>query len=158
MAKQTFSEKEFTSFHEKLAQDPKLLRMSKDFRLDMPGLPGHLGEEAFHGGEAIESAPVIGAYVKASDRAYTSYMNSIRYSLVKDGISRLEKSGFTMDKNPEKYRELARGINIITQRGDISGKAAQLFNTASNVFWAPRAKYSRIQQIGELVKPGNLED
>jgi len=154
MAKQTFSEKEFKTFHEKLAQDPKLLRMSKDFRLDMPGLPGHLGEEAFHGGEAIESAPVIGAYVKASDRAYTSYMNSIRYSLVKDGISRLEKSGFTMDKNPEKYRELARGINIITQRGDISGKAAQLFNTASNVFWAPRAKWSRIQQIGELVKPG----
>lgn len=154
MAKQTFSEKEFKDFHEKLTQDPKLLRMSKDFRLDMPGLPGHLGEEAFHGGEGIESAPVIGAYVKASDRAYTSYMNSIRYSLVKDGISRLEKSGFTMDKNPEKYRELARGINIITQRGDISGKAAQLFNTASNVFWAPRAKYSRIQQIGELVKPG----
>ena len=154
MAKQTFSEKEFKDFHEKLAQDPKLLRMSKDFRLDMPGLPGHLGEEAFHGGEGIESAPVIGAYVKASDRAYTSYMNSIRYSLVNDGISRLEKSGFTMDKNPEKYRELARGINIITQRGDISGKAAQLFNTASNVFWAPRAKYSRIQQIGELVKPG----
>ena len=154
MTKQTFSEKEFTDFHKTLAEDPKLLRMSKDFNLDVPGLPGHLGEEAFHGGEGIESVPVVGKYVRASDRAYTSYMNSLRYSLVNDGIARLEKSGFTMDKNPEKYRQLARGINIITQRGDISSKAAQLFNTASNVFWAPRAKYSRIQQLGEIFKPG----
>lgn len=154
MIKGTFSEKEFNDLSAAYAKDPKLVRMSKDFKLDFPGMEGHLGEEAFHGGSSIEKAPIIGSYVRASDRAYTGYLNSIRASLAKDGIRRLEKQGFNMDKNPDKFRELSRGINIITQRGDFSPKLAQAFTTASNVFWAPRAKLSRWQQLGDILRPG----
>lgn len=146
------SEENFTKFHDRIYADPEIKMMVDDFGADLPGLGKNLKEEAFHGGGALDKVPVVGSVMKASERAYTAGLNFLRQASLKKGIESLKASGFTPENAPEKYRSLARGINIISQRGDFSPAYQKVFSDASAIFGSPRAKASRIQQLGEMLK------
>jgi len=151
MGESAFSEKNFQAFHDKLSADPFIKLMTEKYGLDLPGVGKGLKEEIFHGNIA-ERIPVVGkGYVRPSERVYTSYLNALRASEVHRWKKILEKDGVTTENNPSAYRGLARAINIMGQRADISGSTQHVFNELSNVLWAPRSKFSRYQTIQELV-------
>lgn len=156
MFKAMKSEKWTKAFHENLYADPDIRRMVDDFKLDMPGVgKQHLKEEIFHGGGLAESLPVVGKYyAKPSEQLYTTGLNYLRASVIKNEVSNLRKRGFTMDGSPERYRGIARAVNIISQRGDFSPAYQKAFSDASVFLSAPRAKGAKLQNIfsGDLVK------
>jgi hypothetical protein len=152
--KQGFSEKAFTDFHTKLEQDPKFSRFVNQFSFDVPGMGKFQKEEVFAGGYA-ENIPGVGKYyVRPFDRLYTGGLNAIRYVLGKNGIKNLEDQGSTMDNSPEAYRSLARGLNVITRRGDIKPVTAQAMTTLNAIFGAPRNRLARMQQFELLLEKG----
>jgi hypothetical protein len=152
--KQTLSEEEFTKFHKRLGEDPEFSRLVKDFKFDVPGMESFKAEEAFAGGKA-ESIPVLGKYyVRPSDRGYTGGMNAIRYALAKTRLDAMKKQGLSMEKNPEAYRSLARGLNVITQRGDFGPVWQQALTDVSGFLGAPRNRLSRMQQFQVMLEKG----
>jgi hypothetical protein len=125
----------------------------------MPGLGKNLKEEVFHGSDWAENASVVGKwYVQPSERIYTGGLNFLRSAEVKKLVGSLKKDGFTPENAPEKYRAVARAINIMGQRGEFSPAYQKLFSDASAIFGAPRAKAARIQNAFELFKGGESAD
>jgi len=90
--------------------------------------------------------------IKASERAYTTTLNSLRFYTFKKYTQKWQGSGRTA----EDYEKLAKFINHATGRGDITGleEYAPFLNAA---FFAPRLQMGRIQSITDLFK-GIKED
>lgn len=85
--------------------------------------------------------------IKASERAYTTTLNSLRFYTYKKYALRWTGTG----KNKQDYEMLAGFINHATGRGDLKGleKYAPFLNAA---FFAPRLQMGRIQAITDLFK------
>lgn len=143
-------------FHERLATDPDIKLATEKFGLDMPGVgKENLKEEVFHEGGLLEETPILGKYyAKPSERVYTTGLNFLRAAEVKKHFEALRKSGFTPEKDPEKFKGVARAINIISQRGDFSKGTARTLSDLGFIFGAPRAKGARVQNLIELFKGG----
>lgn len=147
--------KELEKLNEKLYSDPDLKILVDEFGFDMPGMGEHFKEEAFHGAEWAEKAPVIGKhYVQRSEAVYTGGLNFLRAAEAKKWVESLRKDGFTPENAPEKYQAVARALNIISQRGHFSPHWQRVLSDASTVFGAPRAKAARLQNAFELFKGG----
>lgn len=145
----TISEADFQAINKRLVADPDI-RMGMKLGLDIPGLPGHLKEEAFHAG-AVEKIPVFGKfYARPSERLHTAMNNGLRVAEFKKWADKLRRDGLTPEKNPEKFKGVARAINLSGQRGQFKrwGPAVQ---DAAAVLWAPRAKASRYQIISDVL-------
>ena len=82
----------------------------------------------------VEKIPIVKYIVKASNRAYVSFLNKLRFDVFND----LAK---TMPKN--EYKSLAEFINTATGRGGL-GKLAQSATALSKVFFAPRYVSSQL--------------
>jgi len=155
MGKSAFSEKEFKDASEAHSKDPVTSRLVTEFGLDLPGIAGHLKEEAFHAGTA-EKIPGVGKYlIQPSERAYTSFLNEARVSEAKRLTKIAEDAGFSMDANPEVYQSLMKAVNIVGSRGDFK-KIGPTLNNLSNLFWAPRLKLSRAQLITSALGAGEM--
>lgn len=153
------SEEFFKDFHDKLYADPLIKTMVDNFGLDMPGLGKHFKEEVFHGAGLAEKIPIVGKYyAKPSERAYTAGLNYLRAAEARKFAEKLEKRGFTPENAPEKYRSLARALNIISQRGDFGPAYQKVFSDLSTIYGAPRAKAGRLQNAIELFRGGTSGD
>ncbi len=102
-------------------------------------------EEAFMSNLA-ERIPVVGRLVRASDRAYTGFLNNLRADL----FDTLYKNGEALGKgNDQRYLEsLTSFINTSTGRGELKGEklkgAAPLLN---GLFFSPRLIMSRVNLL-----------
>ena len=98
------------------------------------------GEEYF----ASKWAKIIPG-IRASERAYTTTLNSLRFYTFKKITNQWKGSGRTQ----EDYTRLAQFINHATGRGDLKGLEdyAPFLNAA---FFAPRLQMGRIQAIVDL--------
>lgn len=85
--------------------------------------------------------------IKASEQAYTTTLNSLRFYTYKKFAQKWRGTG----KSKEDYRMLAEFINHATGRGDLKGlkKFAPFLNAA---FFAPRLQMGRVQVITDLFK------
>lgn len=93
--------------------------------------------------------PIIGPAIKASERAYTGFLNKLRADVFTNGADRLREQGITPENNPEAYKALASFINNATGRGNLGGAeaAAPVLNA---LFFSPRYVASRINLLNPV--------
>lgn len=140
---QAFSEKRANEWLLLLKESPgyAVMRQSKLYIAE-PTAKLTAKEESFISNLAGK-IPLIGPPVKASERAYTGYLNKLRVDIFVNGADRLRENGFTPENNPEAYKAWANFINNATGRGNLGGAemAAPLLNT---FLFAPRYVVSRV--------------
>ncbi len=102
------------------------------------------GEEYWRG-QMGEKIPYLGVGIRASERAYTTFLNSVRAHTFYKFCEQWEGTG----KSAQDYKDLAGFINHATGRGDPKwlAKHIDIFNIA---FFAPRLLVGRVQVIGDL--------
>lgn len=118
-------------------------------------------EEAYAGTRVLTSlAKKFGLpdFPRASERAYTYFLNRIRYEQARDKFNRLKEMGFTPEKDRWLFESAAKWANIITGRGNLpTGKdplsqavrsAEGLMNT---LMFSPRLMLSRLAVLNPYV-------
>ena len=90
----------------------------------------------------IEKIPGVGA----SQRAYTTFLNKLRFDVFKGGLENLSSA---KEATPAEARAWANFINVATGRGGPQNapKMDAAFNALNNAFFAPRLAYSRFQML-----------
>lgn len=97
-------------------------------------------------GETVRRALTL--HVRASERAYTTYLDSLRI----ESFAKLAKQihEFNVRKNkaddPEQFKELARFINVATGRGSL-GKLEDAAPVLNTIFFSPKYLASRLQLL-----------
>ena len=97
---------------------------------------------------------VTGPY-RASERAWTTYLNGIRFRVMKNTIEQwrsaglLPKVGESGEVNVEALQRMAGFLNHATGRGKLAGKTDTLLNYAAIPLWSPRLLVSRFQVLSD---------
>lgn len=102
-------------------------------------------EEAFMS-EWAEKIPEVGKFVQMSERAYTGFLNKLRADTFDDLVSKYNKAGIDLTKNPKALHDIAKYINNATGRGDL-GKFTQAAPILNSVFFSPRLIASRVRML-----------
>ena len=149
MFRQVFSPQNFKAWFKELPKHP-LYREMKDSGLyisDPTKAAGGLAakEEAYMTNLA-QKIPFVGAIVRASERAYVSYLNKLRVDVFTQLTSRFAQEGIA---DPDNLKSLAAFINNATGRGDLGmlNRSAQVMN---NVFFSPRLVAARFQMLNPV--------
>lgn len=81
--------------------------------------------------------PIAGQFVKASERAYVTFLNKLRMDVFATLGDQLLSQGKTFAQNPDDFKKLAEYINRATGRGGLGplDKAAPILNT---LLFSPR--------------------
>lgn len=82
---------------------------------------------------------------KALERASVGYLDTIRVLRYLDGVEMLKEKGFTPEKNPQEYKDMADVINTLTGRASL-GKLEQNADVLAKVFFSPRNWASMLKQ------------
>lgn len=83
--------------------------------------------------------------IKASERAYVTTLNSLRFHTFKHFAQKWEGTG----KSSQDYKSLAGFINHATGRGDVKG-LKKYYPILNSLFFAPRLHIGRVQVLGDL--------
>lgn len=143
MFKQAGSEKAFKAVQDEIAMRPtyKLMRESKLALTDMGNILSNR-EETFMSNFA-EKIPLVKYGVKASNRAYTGFLNKLRADVFDDLLSKAKLLG-----NDERQvtDDIARFVNSATGRGDL-GALNKAATTLNSVFFSPRLMAARVNML-----------
>jgi len=149
MFQQAFSEKKYDDWLSDLKHSPfyDLIKESKLYVSDRSD-PKILAREEEFTSNLADKLPIVGPAIKASERAYTSYLNVLRTGVFTTEAQKLISRGYTFENNPEQFTALAKVVNVLTGRGDIpevlGGKQPKVL---SSVFFSPRFIAARIQTL-----------
>lgn len=138
-------------FRAAFASREKMTQMQQEFRLHPDfdkavmsgveftgqGLGRH--EEAFMSGLA-DKVP----FIRLSEQAYTTFLNSQRLNVFSKYAKELETAGANFDTDPFPYYSISRWINAATGRGDLGNINEAYKDLASTVLFSPRYIKSRI--------------
>ncbi|KKN67796.1 hypothetical protein LCGC14_0458290 [marine sediment metagenome] len=92
----------------------------------------------------LHDVPGLGKIVRASERAYVTFLNKLRMDTFATLSDDLMKQGKTFQSDPRAFRELAKHINRMTGRGGLG--PFEKFGEALTVpFFAPKFFMSRVQ-------------
>ena len=94
-------------------------------------------EEPFVGSRLIANVPVYGRLVRASERAYVTMLNELRFGKFVEEAEKLGASATT-----EQLKTLANTINVLTGRASL-GQFNEASTILSGIFFAPRFAVSR---------------
>jgi len=96
-----------------------------------------------------ERLPGVGRVVRASDRAYSAYLNRLRADVFDSTAAAFERGGITPATHPETLRLLGRYINAATGRGDL-GALEKAAPALSQALFSPRFQASRFQLLNPV--------
>jgi hypothetical protein len=148
---QAFSQKRFDRWFYDLKQDPRYEVMKKsglpitdphDYRLSAK-------EEQFMNNLA-EKIPVLGKFIKGSERAYVLYLNKMRVDLFNRYADSFAGEGYTPGNSPKIYEKLASFIGNSTGRGNLPGKLENFAPVLNTMFFSPRLIASRINLLNPV--------
>lgn len=96
-------------------------------------------EEPFIGARLAANIPIYGKLVRASERAYVTMLNKLRFETFVHEATKLGEAA-TLDD----FQSIAKTINVLTGRADL-GRANEAISLLNGVFFAPRFAVSRFQ-------------
>lgn len=109
-----------------------------------PGLKMTKREEVFRS-DLAHRIPGVGLLVRAGERAFVGYLNTLRASVYDDVAKEFLRSGMNLRDNLDEFRGLASFINHATGRGELFGKLKEAGPLLSTVLFSPRLLASRVQ-------------
>lgn len=143
----------YNAIHDAIESHPDF-ELSENSGLAQTNLGKYSNREEQFRSELAEKIPGYGKVVQASNRAYTSFLNSLRFNRFTSLIDDARKSGLDPDQNPQVAKEIASSINTLTGRGklslDANGTQANIekhVGLLSNIFFSPRKIASEIQML-----------
>lgn len=143
MFKQWGSEKAFQAVQQSIRDHPNFL-LAKKAGLAITDASGHFlsdREEAFmsHWAEKIPG-------VRMSDRAYSGFLNKLRFDVFNSIIEDGKKLGYNWDHDTKALKQLGNYVNAGSGRGNL-GKFAQAAPVLNSVFFSPRYVASRFNLL-----------
>lgn len=108
-------------------------------------------EEYFTRLPSVIGGTALGAGVKASERAYTVYLNKLRFDKYKAIAQHWESMGPTAF-NSKNLQDIAEFLNYATGRGKLPKDLARLSPALNATIFAPKFLYSRFAAPGTVVK------
>lgn len=140
-----FASPKYTSFVDlQIRTDPRY-ESAKKAGLELTRVGGVSESEEIFRGELAHKIPYLGKVIKASERAYVTTLNSLRFHAYKHFAQQWEGTG----KSTEDYKTLAAFINHATGRGDVK-KLKKFMPTLNAAFFAPRLLIGRVQVLTDL--------
>ena len=109
------------------------------------------GREESYMSTSPERLKIIGAGIRASNRAYAGFLDKARMDVFDYHVEQFKKAGITFENNPKAYKDLAKLVNIMSGRGTLGGfeKSA---TALTSFIYSPRLIASRLQ----FLDPRNL--
>jgi hypothetical protein len=147
MFKYAFSENSYKGLQENIKSRPtyNLMRENKLAITDMsPVLSSR--EEAFMS-NLSEQIPIFGKLAKASNRAYSGFLNKLRADTFDDLVKSASKQGLNVD---EIAPSIANFVNTATGRGNLPGGIQRASTILNAAFFSPRLMASRLNLLNPI--------
>lgn len=144
MFKYAFSERAYAGIDDYIKAKPTYEAMRKA-RLAITDLGSALtNREEVIMASLPERIPIIGRVFRASNRAYTGFLNKLRVDVFDDIVTKAKITGKELSQT--ELEGLGRFVNAATGRGDIGqlGKISPILNAT---FFSPRLMASRINLL-----------
>lgn len=100
--------------------------------------------------DLAEKIPIWGEVVKASNRAYSGFLNRLRADYFDHLLTKYQEAGINLANDPKRLRGMAGFINSATGRGDLKFGKSDFNNAApvlNAVFFSPRLIKARIDML-----------
>lgn len=156
MFKMAWKEGNYQNTMDEIANRPTYSKMRESglsfTEIDAPNLTEQ--EERFLGNQLSEKIPIFGRLARASDRAYTGFLNKMRADVF-DQLYR-DATNLGVVDNPKLLHDFAKVINTSSGRGDLGvlNSAAPVLN---GLLFSPRLAASRINMLFNPVYYTRLE-
>lgn len=128
-------------------------KLAKEAGLDLPVVTGEserLGaaEEDFSSAWG-EKLP----HVRVSEQGFTLGMNTQRLQAFSRYADLGRAEGYTLENNPEFFKQAAEFVNAATGRGNMGDKLKKATAVTNLIFYSGRLQVSRVQLINNLFNP-----
>lgn len=145
MIKSFGSEKAYNETIADISQRPtyQLMRENK-LAITRPDSRLSQGEESFMSNFA-EKIPGIGRLVKASDRAYSGFLNKLRADVFDELFYKAKDLG--IEATPKMTGDLADFVNTATGRGKLPGGIDRISEIVNGIFFSPKLMFSRLHLL-----------
>lgn len=95
----------------------------------------------------------IGGFVKASERAATTFVNSMKWDIFNNFVDSFENNGKTFENSKDLYEAAAAYANQAVGRGKLTESVERANAVTSKLFFSLRLQASRLQLLTYLVNP-----
>lgn len=128
-----------------IVQDP-LYELADRYKLALTKAGSVLGEhEEQFGGSLARRIPGLKPIIEGSERAYTGFLNKLRFDVFKGMVRDAEKAGLPLDDTAMK--QITGFINAASGRGNLPEWALLHADTANVLFFSPRLMAGRLQTL-----------
>ena len=102
-------------------------------------------EEHF-GSQLAEQLPVVGHFIRGSDRAYTGFLNVLRMNLFDFMVNDAARKGWELDEHA--LESIGSVVNALTGRGNLPEGLANHRAFLNGMFFSPGLAFSRLNFLG----------
>lgn len=151
MIKHLWSEREANAWHETLTSTDGYIRAKNAGLFISEPMAKLVAAEERFSSHLAEKIPLIGRGVKASNRAYSGFLNKMRVDVFNQHYDALVQERFTGKQLQNELNSMAHLINNFTGRGKL-GKRGELASPLLNAaFFAPRFVTSRVNNLANAL-------
>src|SRR3990167_66763 len=127
-------------------KDHPTFKFANDMGLNLTGI--NVGAEERFLSPVLESVPIYGRAVKASDRAYTGFLNKLRFDSFNSLLQDATKAGYKPGRDKALAKEIASFVNDATGRGKLGESGERAASLLNSIFYSPKLFSSRVRMIG----------
>lgn len=150
MFRQAFSKERFERWLFEIKQTPEYKFAKKQglYIADATKIAGGLSErEERFMTNLLQKVPVLGKLIEATERAYTSYLNKLRFDIYNQITKKFQREGIIDDKV---YKSLADYVNNATGRGNLGKTLERIAPPLNAVFFSPRLIAARFNFLNPI--------
>ena len=148
---QAFNEKTFEdSIDEIMKSDNYTLAQDSGLQITDPASADERKQDDQFTVKLVNKIPIFNKLNQGSARAYSGFLNNIRFSLFEQGVKELEAAGYKYEDNPKMFKALASTVNNLTGRGrSADGITGKFLNF---ILFSPKMITSRVLLLHDLMR------